>query len=89
MIGDQSQASDVGSLATGMIVFTLVETCLFYNVSASGLRRDVAVIGVAGAFAIALAARTGSKATIRTAAVLVTVLMLIVPLVIAFSHTAG
>jgi hypothetical protein len=90
MIGDQAQSGDAGSLATRMIVFTLIEMCLFYSVSATGQRRDVALIGIVGAFAIALTARTGSRATVRSVAVLVTVLLLVAPLAIAFSHmTAG
>jgi len=89
MIGDQAPARDAGHLATGLIVFTLVETFLFFSVTASALRWDVAVIGVVGTFAIALAARTRSTATVRAVAILVTVLLLLVPLVIAFSHTAA
>jgi hypothetical protein len=86
MIGGQTQSGDTGALATRMIVFTLIEMCLFYSVTANGLRRDVAVIGIIGAFAIALTARTQSRASVRSVAVLVTVLMLIAPLAIAFSH---
>lgn len=89
MISDQRQVGDTGSLAIRMIVFTLVEMCLFYSVTANGLRRDVAVIGIVGVFAIALTARTGSRATVRSVAVLVTVLMLVAPLLIAFSHTTA
>lgn len=86
MIGHIDPARDVGSLATRMILFTLIEMALFYSVTASGLRRDVAVIGIAGAVAIALTARTGSRTSVRWVAALVTVLMLVAPLVIAFSH---
>lgn len=86
MIGDIDPAREAGSLATRMIVFTLIEMALFYSVTASGLRRDVAVIGIVGVVAIALTARTGSRATVRSVAVLVTLLMLVAPLVIAFSH---
>jgi hypothetical protein len=86
MIGHIDPAREVGSLATRMIVFTLVEMALFYSVTASGPRREVAVIGIAGAVAIALTARTGSRASVRSVAVLVTLLMLVAPLVIAFSH---
>lgn len=86
MIGHIDPAREVGSLATRMILFTLIEMALFYSVTANGLRRDVAVIGIAGAVAIALTARTGSRASVRWVAVLVTLLMLIAPLVIAFSH---
>jgi len=50
-----------------------------------GIVADV-VIGIIGAFAIALTARTQSRASVRSVAVLVTALMLIAPLAIAFSH---
>jgi hypothetical protein len=88
MIGEQAPVRDAGSLATALVVFTLVEMFLFYSVTASALRRDVAVIGILGVFAIALAARTRSTATVRTVAIFVTVLMLLVPLLIALSHSA-
>ncbi len=87
MIGEQAPTRDAGSLATALIVFTLVETFLFYSVTASALRRDVAVIGIVGVFAIAFAARTRSTATVRAVAILVTVLLLFVPLLIALSHS--
>jgi hypothetical protein len=89
MIGDQAPVRDAGHLATGLIVFTLVETFLFYSVTASAVRGDVAAIGVVGTVVIALAARTRSTATIRAVAILVTVLLLLVPLLIALSHSAA
>jgi hypothetical protein len=86
MIGDQAHSGDAGSLATRMIVFTLIEMGLFYSVTANAQRRDVALIGIVGAFAIALTARTGSRASVRSVAVLVAVVLLVAPLAIAFSR---